>query len=308
MGAIFQPKIVHSSDLDNIPIMDGRVLHTYDRNEEYFDYNNERIRITDIIQLDTYNDLRKLENPINGKFYYIKEKDFAQMYYFNGEEFIKTSGYTHPVYPITSGSYRCVTINKMGHVIEASNEILPVDFGGTGVNNLESLREKMNIPTNEEYSDLNNSVQTHEESIENINKSIENINISISQILSQINNIYLTYENGSYYIENVKTDRSIDTSTGINTTTNSYYMRDVESDEWILDDTDNSYYITIFKDTYGLGDSFPITSIYRKTDDGYNMSHGAFDTNDYSITVNDNLDITIKTTTPFACKIIINTV
>ena len=301
MSNIFQPEMIHSSELHTVPIVDGRIVRTYDTQEEYFDYKGERKKITDIIQLETYNDLRRLENPIEGKFYYVKEEDLAQMYYFNGSDFIKTSGYTHPIYPIDAGTYRCVTVNRMGHVTEASNEILPVSLGGTGVDNLEDLRKNMGIPTTEELFDLNVAVQNNTESITNINKSIADINTSIETKTTELSNDISTLEEAI--------DIKIDSlNNQLDIIVDSYYIRDIESSDWILDNTDNSYYIMILKSTYGLRESFPITSIYRKTDDGYNMSHGIFDNNDYTITVNDTLDITIKTTTPFTCKIIINTI
>lgn len=301
MSNFFQSDMVHSADLDKIPIIDGRIIRTYDKYDEYFDYNGERHKICEIIQVDTYTDLRRIENPIEGKFYYVKEEDVAQMYYFNGSDFIQTSGYAHPIYNIDAGSYRCVTINRMGHVTEANNDILPVSLGGTGVDNIDTLRENMNVPTIEDLNNLNDAVQDNSKSITDINKSIEEINTSID--------IKTTELSDSINVLEEAVDIKIDSlNNQVNAITNSYYIRDVESSDWIKDAIDNTYYVMILKSVYGLRESFPITSIYRKTEDGYNMSHGIFDNNDYTITVNDTLDVTVRTTTPFTCKIIINTI
>lgn len=301
MSNLLQSDIVHSADLDKIPVMDGRIIRTYDKYDEYFDYNGKRHKISDIIQVDTYNDLRKIEKPIKGKFYYVKEEELAQMYYFNGEDFIKTSGYTHPVYPVDSGTYRCVTINKLGHVTKATNTILPVDLGGTGVNDLGLFRKNLGVPSNEDISELEKSIKENTDSITSINQSIEVINASIDTKTAELSDSINVLEEA--------VDIKIDSlNNQVNAITNSYYIRDVESSDWIKDAMDNTYYVMILKSIYGLRESFPITSIYRKTEDGYNMSHGIFDNNDYTITVNDNLDVTVRTTTPFTCKIIINTI
>lgn len=301
MANLFQPDIVHSSELDNIPIMDGRIIRTYDQYDEYFDYDGERCKIGDIISVDTYNDLRKIENPIKGKFYYVKDEELAQLYYFNGSKFIKTSGYTHPVYSLTPGTYRCIQVNQLGHVYDANNDILPISLGGTGVDNLDSLRENLNIPNTDDITTLSNKVDENTSSISEINNNMTEMSELINQNNSSLNEEINTLKDD--------TDNKIsELNNQIDSITNSYYIRDVESSEWILDNTDNSYYIMILKSTYGLRESFPITSIYLKTDDGYNMSHGIFDNKDYVITVNDSLDITIKTTNPFSCKIIINTI
>lgn len=289
MGS-FQSTSVNKESLNKVPIYDGQVIQVYDSQEHYIDYNGKRIQITDIIIVDTYNDLKRITNPIEGKFYFVKDPTVLQLYFFDGKTFVKTSGYTHPIYDIKEGQYRSVTVNKMGHVIAANNDTLPIELGGTGCTNVDQLNELIKNSSNTE--------------IESIKTDITNTELQITNIINDINSV----RNSILNLENSINTDTTDLSDKIDSILSSYYIRESSSTGWIKDNSDGSYYIMILKSDYKLLDVFPNVTVYKKIESGYQTTKGIYDNTDYNIIISDNYDVTIKTSNPFDCKIIINTI
>lgn len=72
------------SELNNISIVNGQLIYTSDTNKLYWDVNNNRQVITDIIII-TENEYNNLLAPLN-TFYYIS--DLNKLMYYNGTNWI----------------------------------------------------------------------------------------------------------------------------------------------------------------------------------------------------------------------------
>ena len=72
------------SELNNIPIVNGQLIYTSDTNKLYWDVNNNRQVITDIIII-TENEYNNLLAPLN-TFYYISDSN--KLMYYNGTNWI----------------------------------------------------------------------------------------------------------------------------------------------------------------------------------------------------------------------------
>lgn len=301
MSNSFQNTIVSKEELPVVPIHNGQVIQTIDSQEQYFDYNDKRIRITDIVIVNKYNDLRRIANPIEGKFYFVKDPEVAQLYYFDGNNFVKTSGYAHPIYDIKPGTYHRFTVNQMGHITAADNDTLPMELGGTGVNNLTDFEKLIKSISDSETSSLETKITENRLKIENIESNILSTNRALINTKEEID------ETITSTTERIDEDIS-DLSDKIDSILTSYYIRESSKSDWILDNADKSYYIMILKSDYGLLNTFPNVTVYKKIDSGYQTTKGLYDNTDYTIIISDNYDITIKTSNPFACKIIITTI
>lgn len=362
MASNFQHLAITSNKLDSVPIVNGRAISVTDTQESYFDYGGKRIKISDIITVPTYIALKKIMNPVKGKFYYVEDEDLSQLYYYNGTKFIKTSGYAHPVYTGVDGVwYGGVTVNQQGHVTEASNDPIPVKFGGTGTDNLDSLMISMGAASKKDIEDIsanideiNLMIDNHDLSIREINKNIEDLETSLiestASLESQIDTVSsdleshkTNYDGTVAKVENALSEidkinqaisdtgddlqtstenlqKSIDdlkdllneTKESINdqlsNITNSYFVRDLAISDWIRDNADDSYYMMLVRSEYSKTSMlvFPIVQIYSKIDDSYVTSYGYYDNRDYSVTIDSNQNITIKTKTAFPCRVVIH--
>lgn len=184
----------NSKDINEIPISNGQFLCATDTGNLYFDCNDTRISFNDIIIVESKTELKKIPHLIPGKFYYIKDPDDPMMLFYNGTNLIGGSNkYVHPVYKVSEGSYRCVTVNKYGHVIAANNNTLQVDEGGTGCKTIEQIKELLNLP------------QDSNTDIIEIKERLDSIELSIQNVLNQINDIRLSYSDGEFYMSNETT-------------------------------------------------------------------------------------------------------
>ena len=181
-----------SKELDNLPINNGQIVCTTDTEKLYFDYNGTRISFSDIIIVDSKDELKRIPHLIPGKFYYIKDPADPTMLFYNGVNLIGGSNkYIHPVYKIGEGSYRKVTVNKYGHVIEGSNEILEVKDGGTGCKNVDQIKELLSIP------------EDCESEILSLKEEIKSLKETIIILTDQLSNIRLSYSNNEFYMSTV---------------------------------------------------------------------------------------------------------
>ena len=62
-----------SNSLANVPQVDGQIIFVKDTKDAYLDDGNERSKITDIIFIDTLEELNSIENPLTKKLYYVAE-------------------------------------------------------------------------------------------------------------------------------------------------------------------------------------------------------------------------------------------
>lgn len=185
----FKVNHAKSKDMDKISINDGQLLCITDEEKLYFDFDGTRMSLNDIIIVESREELKRIPHLVPGKFYYIKDPKDPIMLFYNGINLIGGSNkYVHPVYKIAEGIYRKVTVNKYGHVIAASNDILTIEEGGTGCNTINEIKELLSIPEDKssEINELKNEIKSLKE--------------AIKDLTDQINNIKLSYENNEFYI------------------------------------------------------------------------------------------------------------
>lgn len=185
----FKFNSIKSKNIENTSINNGQFLCITDTEKLYFDYDGKRISFSDIIVVESKDELKRIPHLVPNKFYYIKDPNNPIMLFYNGTKLIGGSNkYVHPVYKIIEGSYRKVTVNKYGHVTEASNDILEVKEGGTGCKNIDGIKELLNIPNN------------CDNEISNLKKEIEVLKNTVQNLTNQINNIKLSYSNNEFYM------------------------------------------------------------------------------------------------------------
>ena len=63
----------NSKSLADVPKSDGQIVFVKDTHDAYLDNGNERTKITDIIFLDTLEELNTLPAPLTNKLYYVAE-------------------------------------------------------------------------------------------------------------------------------------------------------------------------------------------------------------------------------------------
>lgn len=142
-------------DNDKIPISNGRLLVCNDSLELFFDSNDARKQIGQIISVKNDAELRSIPNYIKGKFYYVQDPT-PKLLFYDGVKFLGgTNTYIHPTYSVIDGTYRKVTINKQGHVTGASNDIMEISEGGTGCDNLEDFINKLQVPNLNQFNEVN---------------------------------------------------------------------------------------------------------------------------------------------------------
>lgn len=73
----------NSSSLANVSQSDGQLIFVKDTQDVYLDNGNERSKITDIIFLETLEELNGLQNPQTKKLYYVAEDN--ALHRFSGE-------------------------------------------------------------------------------------------------------------------------------------------------------------------------------------------------------------------------------
>lgn len=188
------PTYVSSSDLSSVPIENGRQIICKDNGMQFIDYNNTRILITQIIFLNDDMERESMSSPINGKFYFVKDSQVLYFYHSNTWICLSiTSG--HPISGVTPGTYVTVTVDKNGHVTDGNNDPISIDYGGTGANTAETARDNLGITSI--INEINNTIKTNNESVD---ARLDYLEESVQQILTQINDIRLTYTDGSFYM------------------------------------------------------------------------------------------------------------
>lgn len=165
--SIFKVKTITSDQLKFLPIRNGQYIQLTDTLEEYLDFDGTRTKMREIIVVDSIIALRSIQKPITDKFYFVKDPKSPKLYYYNGNDFVSGSNaYNHPVAEnVTPGEYRCVNVDEYGHVISASNPVLPVKFGGTGTDSLGTFIESLGLPTKTAIEKLSSDVAWSKEHV-----------------------------------------------------------------------------------------------------------------------------------------------
>ena len=188
MSVLMKPTYVSSATLSTVPIVDGQQIICIDNGMQFIDFNNTRIVITNIITLKEDMERTSMSSPINGKFYFVKETNILWHY---NDAWVKLSdGFIHTESKVAPGTYIRVTTDSYGHITDASNDPVAISEGGTGGRTTQEALDNLGI------TDFKSNTNTRLEALE----------ANIAQILTQINNIYLTYEDGSYYMENIESE------------------------------------------------------------------------------------------------------
>lgn len=86
MAIMFKPVEVIKSRLNSLPVKHGQYIVCTDSQESYIDTNNERIKIGDIILLDTEDDRNDMLAPLIDKLYVVKNTN--KLYRYNGSDWI----------------------------------------------------------------------------------------------------------------------------------------------------------------------------------------------------------------------------
>lgn len=188
MSVLMKPTYVSSATLSTVPIVDGQQIICIDNGMQFIDFDNTRIMITNIITLKEDMERTSMSSPSNGKFYFVKETNI--LWHYNNAWIKLTDGFIHMESKVAPGTYIRVTTDSYGHITDANNDPIAISEGGTGGKTTQEALDNLGI------TDFKSNTNTRLEALE----------ANITQILTQINNIYLTYEDGSYYIENVESE------------------------------------------------------------------------------------------------------
>lgn len=71
----------NSNNLTNVPQVDGQLTFVKDTQEVYMDVGNNRSKVTDIIFLNTLQDLNGIQTYLPNKLYYVNETN--KLYHYN---------------------------------------------------------------------------------------------------------------------------------------------------------------------------------------------------------------------------------
>lgn len=69
-----------SSNLNNVPVIDGQIVFVKDTNEQYLDTDSARSKITDLVFVPDLEKLYKISNPLSNKLYYVVAENLIEFY------------------------------------------------------------------------------------------------------------------------------------------------------------------------------------------------------------------------------------
>lgn len=188
MSVLMKPTYVSSATLSTLPIVDGQQIICIDNGMQFIDFNNTRIVITNIIPLEEDMERTSMSSPLNGKFYFVRST--TTLWHYNNQWIKITDNFTHTESSVAPGTYIRVTTDTYGHITDANNDPIAISEGGTGGTTTKEALDNLGIT---EFNDTTNT-------------RLDALEASVTQILSQLNSIYLSYSDGSFYMENIETE------------------------------------------------------------------------------------------------------
>lgn len=69
-----------SSNLKNVPVIDGQIVFVKDTNEQYLDTGSARSKITDLVFIPDLEKLYEISNPLSNKLYYVVAENLIEFY------------------------------------------------------------------------------------------------------------------------------------------------------------------------------------------------------------------------------------
>lgn len=158
--------------IDKSPIIDGKIRFAIDTRRLFFDTEQERIEITDLVTGMTYKEIIVLESPLP-KLYLSSDSHQLMLYDFKEEEWIIYSGGIPAEKAITSFEF------------DKDNNIIITYGDGKTAKIINPLNAEI-MTINEKISQIIKSVSTLQSSVQTVDKDIENANKRIDDITDVI--------------------------------------------------------------------------------------------------------------------------
>lgn len=145
MGVKLERKVqfsrCNSNNLSNVPKQDGQIIFVKDTQDAYLDNGEERSKITDIIFLNTLEELNSVANPLMNKLYYVAEDN--ALHKFSGEAWspIKATA-QETSFDNTETTLEATTVQQA--ITEVDNAVATVD---AKVGDIGAVLDKINGST-----------------------------------------------------------------------------------------------------------------------------------------------------------------